>query len=379
MPGGAGAASGSRRLALVAPSATSILKHRDTFLREVLRRGHRVLCLAPNAGGGQSPALEALGVECRAIDLRPPGLSILANRKVEARLAAIFNEWRPDVVMGYGARPIVMAALAARRANVGRLVCLVNGLPEHGLSGGADEDGIAARHLARAFKASQAIVVHNCDDARRLKESGVVPEGLPITVVVGAGVDLEHHAVQPLPPFGEGLVFLMISRLGRSRGVGEYAAAARAVKARAPGARFLLAGPEGSGSDMVTLQAIGATDGTIEYLGVLDDVRPAIGRAHVYVYPSRAEGMPRSVLEALAAGRPVITTSTPGCRETVDERVNGCLVPLGDVTALAEAIESFLKRPDLIPAMTRASRIKAERRFDARDVNRVLLEVLELG
>ncbi len=128
----------------------------------------------------------------------------------------------------------------------------------------------------------------------------------------------------------------------------------------------------------VTLDAIGANDGTIEYLGVLDDVRPAIGRAHVYVYPSRAEGMPRSVLEALAAGRPVITTNSPGCRETVDERVNGCLVPPGDAAALAEAMESFLKRPDLIPAMARASRIKAERRFDAREVNKVLLEVLGL-
>ena len=197
MPVEAGAASGPRRLALVAPSATSILKHRDTFLREVLRKGHRVLCLAPNAGGGQSPALEAFGVECRAVDLRPPGLSILANRKVEAKLTATFSEWRPDAVMGYGARPMVMAALAARRANVERVVSMVNGLPEHGLSGRADDDGIAAHHYARAFKASHAIVVHNGDDARRLKERDVVPEGLAITVVAGAGVDLEHHAVQP--------------------------------------------------------------------------------------------------------------------------------------------------------------------------------------
>ena len=281
--------------------------------------------------------------------------------------------------MGFGPRPMVLAALAARKAGVARAVSLVNGLPEHGLSGGAGEDGMAARHYARAFKASDAIIVHNGDDARRLRDRGVVPDGLPITAVAGAGVDLDHHGVQPLPPLGNGLVFLMIARLGRSRGVGEYAAAARAVKARAPGARFLLAGPEGTGADAVTLQAIGAADGSIEVLGPLDDVRPTLGRAHVYVYPSRAEGMPRSVLEALAAGRPVITTSTPGCRETVDERVNGCLVPPGDEERLAEAIQSFLKRPDLIPAMARASRIKAERRFDARDVNRVLLDVLGMG
>ncbi len=375
MPGEAGAVVGSKRLALVAPSVLSVVKLRDTFIREVLRLGHRVLCILPDADGYASSALESLGVESCTVNLRPSGLSFFADRKAQAELANVLAEWRPDVVMGYGSRPMVTAALAARRHGVGRIVCVVNGLPEQGLSGSADEDGIAVGHYARAFKASHAIVVHNHDDARRLRERGVVPEVLPITVVPGAGVDLGHHNVLPLPPLGEGLVFLMMARLDRSRGAGEYAAAARLVKSRAPGAKFLLAGPERTGADALALDAIGADDGTIEYLGVLDDVRPAIGRAHVYVYPSRAEGMPRSVLEALAAGRPVITANSPGCRETVDERVNGCLVPPGDAAALAEAMESFLKRPDLIPAMARASRIKAERRFDAREVNKVLLEV----
>jgi glycosyltransferase involved in cell wall biosynthesis len=271
----------------------------------------------------------------------------------------------------------VIAAAAGRYAGIRRVVSILDGLPEPGLEQSVD-DAIDLRRYAKAFEASQAIVVHNTDDERRLKRSGFVADATSIVLIPGAGVDLSVHAIQPLPPLAQGLVFLMIAPLERSRGVEDYAKACQIVKARAPGAKFLLAGPRGEGPGAVTAQSLIAS-GAVDYLGVLDDVRPALGRAHVFVYPSHAEGMPRSVLEALAAGRPVITTSAPGCRETVDERVNGCLVPPGDVAALADAMESFLKRPDLIAAMARASRIKAERRFDRREVNARLLGVLGLG
>jgi glycosyltransferase involved in cell wall biosynthesis len=166
----------------------------------------------------------------------------------------------------------------------------------------------------------------------------------------------------------------MIARLERSRGVIEYGLAARTLKERWPAARFLIAGQPGHGSDAVALAELGAT--ALEGVGALDDVRQALSSCHVFVYPSYTEGMPRSVLEALAAGRPVITTDAPGCRDTVDDKVSGCLVPAGDAGALAAAMESFLKRPGLIPAAARAARLKAERRFDVRHVNEALLEIL---
>jgi glycosyltransferase involved in cell wall biosynthesis len=128
----------------------------------------------------------------------------------------------------------------------------------------------------------------------------------------------------------------------------------------------------------VTLEAIGAAGGPLEYLGSLEDVREALASCHVFVYPSHAEGMPLAVLEALATGRPVITTDAAGCRETVDDMVSGCLVPAGDTRALTVAMETFLKRPDIIAATGRAARLKAERRFNRANVNRMLLEVLGL-
>jgi glycosyltransferase involved in cell wall biosynthesis len=99
----------------------------------------------------------------------------------------------------------------------------------------------------------------------------------------------------------------------------------------------------------------------------------------VFVLPAHEEGFAHEVAEAMACGRPAITTDVPGCRETVDERVSGVLVPPRDAMALASAIESFLRRPDLIPWMAQASRHKAERRFDAQAVNRTLLRLLGLA
>lgn len=370
----AAAYSGPWRLALAGPSAASLLHLRDDLIRDVTARGHHVLCITPPGPEDDARALRELDVQHRVISLDPTGPKFVSTWKVVSAYVDAFRDWQPHVVMGIGARPLVNAALAARRLAVRRVVSLVNGLPPEG-SG----LGVEPRRLARALGASDAVVFHNDEDRHRLEVEGILPPGQPAVVVAGAGVNLERHAVQPLPPTEAGLVFLMISRLERSRGVVDYARAAETVKTRAPGARFLLAGAPGTASDAITAQSLAALGGAVEYLGPLPDVREALASCHVFVYPSHHEGMPRAVLEALATGRPVITTDAPGCRETVDDKVSGCLVPVGDVTALAAAMESFIRNPGLLPATAKAARLKAERRFDVVEVNRVLLDLLGLA
>ena len=212
---------------------------------------------------------------------------------------------------------------------------------------------------------------------RSSRSWGSFPHVLPVAVVPGAGVDLDSQAVLPLPALGHGLVFLMIASLERRRGVLEYCAAAKAVRQRAPSSRFLLASLPAEGAAPVTCAEL-AQFADVEYLGVAADHPGALGECHVFVYPSCVGGIPRPVLQAMAAGRPILTTNIPGCRDTVDERVNGCLVAPRDAEALAEAMESYLKRPDLIPAMARASRAKAERFCTAGSVKRSMMEVLRL-
>jgi glycosyltransferase involved in cell wall biosynthesis len=156
-------------------------------------------------------------------------LPFLTDWKATKDLAGIFDDWKPQVVMGFGLRPMVHAAIAGRRAKVERIVSLCNGLPREVM------DGVGRRRFAYAMRASDAVVFHNQDDRRRLAADGLVPATLPSVVVPGAGVDLHRYAAKPIPPLAHGIVFLMVGRLERSRGVMEYAAAARELKGRANG------------------------------------------------------------------------------------------------------------------------------------------------
>ena len=128
---------------------------------------------------------------------------------------------------------------------------------------------------------------------------------------------------------------------------------------------------------LVTKQAWVET-GTIEFLGKLSDVRPAIANCGVYVLPSYREGTPRTVLEAMAMGRPVITTDAPGCRETVVDGDNGYLVPVQDVTSLADAMIKLIASPDRVFTMGARSRQIAEENYDVHKVNAVMLTEMGL-
>ena len=227
-----------------------------------------------------------------------------------------------------------------------------------------------------AFARSQAAIFHNSDDLRHLRSSGLVPNRLQVHVVAGSGVNLDEYAQAPLPPGDKGLTFLMIARLVKYKGVGEFCAAAETLKRRFPDCRWRLIGPEEGGPAGFPAAQLAKYRRSVDYGGPSDDIAAEIAACHVYVLPSYGEGMPRTVLEALATGRPIITTDTRGCRDTVDEVVNGKLVPVGDAGALADAMAYFIERRDMLPAMGRASRHKAERTFDVRLVNEATLSAL---
>ena len=156
-----------------------------------------------------------------------------------------------------------------------------------------------------------------------------------------------------------GIDFLMIARLVRYKGVFEFCEAARALRARGAQARFRLIGGVESGPAAFKPAEIARFGDAVEYLGPRTDIAAQIAAAHIYVLPSYGEGMPRTVLEALAVGRPVITTDVAGCRSTVLPGVNGTLVPPRDAEALRQAMEGFLKRPDRIAPMAAASRARS--------------------
>jgi len=271
----------------------------------------------------------------------------------------------------------VHGALAAKGIGAGRIVVVVDGLPEHRFAGVLAADEMPAWRYGQALRAAHQAVFHNRDDLALLKKLGLVPASLPTIVVPGSGVDLERDASLPLPPLDHGLVFLMIGGLDRRRGVMEYCAAAAKLRERSPTSRFLLAVTPDEGAQAIDISEL-QRSADVEFLGFAGEAGELLTEAHVFVYPGYAEGMPQPILRALAAGRPVLVADAAGCREAVDTRVNGCLVEPRNSGALADAMESFLRRPDLIPAMARASRAKAERFDSAEAVRGKLLQTLQL-
>ena len=367
-----------QRIAFVGPSGSAMRQWRDLLFADVIARGHRVLAIAPEFGGVDLASLDELGAEHALMAPESNGPKLFADWKAIGALKATLAQWAPDVVVTFGGQMMVHGALAAKGIGAGRIVVVVDGLPEHRFAGALAADEMPAWRYGQALRAAHQAVFHNRDDLALLKKLGLVPASLPTLVVPGSGVDLEHNASLPLPALDHGLVFLMIGGLDRRRGVMEYCAAAAKLRERSPTSRFLLAVTPDEGAQAIDISEL-QRSADVEFLGFVGEVGDLLTEAHVFVYPGYAEGMPQPILRALAAGRPVLVADAAGCREAVDTRVNGCLVEPRNPGALADAMESFLRRPDLIPAMARASRAKAERFDSAEAVRGKLLQILELA
>ncbi len=359
-----------------------MLLFRRSLFETILGDGHQVLCAAPDMDDAVTAELAELGASAKSFFLERTGLNPLSDIKSLEELTGIFREWRPDVVMGYTPKPAIYASIAAKRAKVPRIVPMVTGLGYAFLEGGGPK-AIAIRQATkmlyrRAFRASDAIIFHNVDDRGVLIDMGCVPVGHPTHVVRGSGVDLQHYAEQPMPPQGDGLTFLMIARLVGYKGIAEYCEAAQLLAPHVPTARWLLIGPVEHGPAGFPLAEL-SKNGAVDYLGPVADVRPHLARCHVYVLPSYGEGMPRTVLEALATGRPIITTDARGCRETVRSGKNGLLVPPRDASALAAAMAQMLEKPESLANMGQESRAIAELEFDVQQVNQAMMRALGLS
>jgi glycosyltransferase involved in cell wall biosynthesis len=358
-----------RRVAIIGPSGRSIARLRGGLIRDLIQRHHKVLALAPDMRSEDAQGLIALGCEAGGFALRPEGFSLFPGRAVVLALANRLKQWEPFSALIFGSSMAPLAVAAARRAGVVRTVLILNEMPEGGLGHG----------LTRALKSAGTIVAHNRDDYRMLIHQNFNSQGRKVIQVPGAGADLASMGHLALPGLEQGIVFLMAARLDKEKGAQDFCEAARTLKGEGVAAEFLLAGPDGTGEGAMKPDDLSKYSGHVEFLGDASNLRQPIGRAHVFVAPSHREGMPHAVQQAMAAARPVIVSDIPGARETVDEMVNGLMISPSDPKSLADAMRRIVKHKDLLPAMGRASRAKAERLFDATAVNAALRAALELA
>lgn len=344
----------------------------------------RVFALAPDFDETSRQAVRALGAEPVNYSLSRAGMNPLRDLPDAIRLGFLLKRLSPSIVFSYFVKPVIYGSIAAAIAGVPRRFALVPGLGyvftvEH--MGGSILRRLLRQVVARmygaAFSRCDRVFFQNAEDAEWFVSRDLIAHE-KVVRINGTGVDLTEW--KPVPLAESAPVFLLIARLLREKGIADFAEAARLVRARHPEARFILVGGLDPNPGALTQAEVTAwtRDGLIEWTGQTKDVRPWIARANVYVLPSYREGVPRSTQEAMAMGRPVITTDAVGCRETVVEGVNGFLVPVRNSKALAAAMERFIRDPELIKSMGQESRRLATERFDVGKINAVILKSMGL-
>lgn len=373
------------KILVIGGYSPSLINFRGHLLQSMVDAGHEVHAAAPGllADRPTSKRLRAMKVEPHNVPLQRTGLNPFADLVSLATMTRRMRQLQPDAVLAYTLKPVVWGMLAARLTGVRHRFALITGL---GYAFAAQPRGKRAlvRRIARwlyriSLAGASKVLFQNADDARLFNELNLVPKRTPKLVVSGSGVDLDQFTLQPLPDWP--ITFLLIARLLGDKGIREYVQAASAIHARFPDPRFELVGPPDDSPDGLSFEEMQdlLCGSPVRWRGEATDVRPHIAGCHVYVLPSYREGTPRTVLEAMALGRPVITTNAPGCRETVIDGVNGWLVEPRSVTALAGAMARFIEAPGTAAPMGRESRRLVEERYDVRLVTRDMLQHMALA
>lgn len=365
------------RVLVLSSYTKSLFWFRMNLMEELVAAGHEVYALGSDDDEHYVRAFRDRGIEYRSFPVSRNGLSPVEDLRTYRALKNAIEAIAPDKVFVYQAKTIVYGCVAAARAGVTEVFPLVAGLGSVFRGGGLKNRLIqvllrlqyrhALRHCRRVF-------FQNPDDRDEFVGMGLVsPE--KVVMINGSGVDIERFSPAPLP---QRPTFLFVGRLLRDKGVVEYLEACRSLRSLHSEVRCLLVGPFDSNHSSLQHEDLQPfiEAGAVEYLGEQEDVRPTLAECSVFVLPSYHEGTPKSVLEAMATGRPIITTDAPGCRETVAEGRNGLLVEPRTVVPLVKAMSRFVEEPDLAQRMGAESRALVEAKYDVRKVNSSIIRTM---
>ncbi len=366
---------------IIAGNARSLVANRGDLIREMIAQGLEVGAAVPTAD--YLSDVEELGISIYPIDMGRTGVNPVHDLKTLHELYKLIKKTRPGVVFSYTSKPVIYGSLAAKMAGVPRIYSMITGLG-HLFTTDTPRTRRLRRVLSMLYRAglscNDRVFFQNPDDLKEFTDKGILAKASKAVRTYGSGVDMQRFARQPLPQGP--LTFLFIGRLLGEKGIAEFCEAANLLKRKYPQARFIAVGPHDPNlphaCDIQDLERW-RNEGAVEFIGGVDDVRPWISECSVFVLPSYREGTPRSVLEAMSMGRAIITSDAPGCRETVEQGVNGFLVAPRASAPLADAMESFIQEPEMVVAMGEASIALVEKYYDVRKVNRVIMEAMQLA
>lgn len=371
------------RIAIVGTTVGSVIHFRLPLIKKFINQGHTVYVFGIDFSLENKLFLSNIGVVSIDYKLSRSGLNIIQDLKTLFFLYRKFSQIKPDLVFSYFVKPSIYGTIAAKFAHVPQRIAMLEGL---GYPFTQQPEGEAIKTLLIkkiqiflyriALPLASSVIFLNEDDKNEIVIRNRVRIQCP-EVLGGIGVDLDEFRYRK--PNVEKIKFLFIGRLLKEKGINEFIDAAEYVKNINPNVEFILIGGHDSTSpnSLNVLKMNSAIKrGVINYIGQVSNVLEWISQSSIFVLPSYREGVPRSTQEALAVGRPVITTDVPGCRETVIDGKNGFLIPPFNSEAIAEKMLWFLRNKEKIEMMGLISRKIAEDKFDVKKVNENLFKII---
>lgn len=376
------------KIILIGTLASSFYGFRKDLILSLKEKGHEVYAfISEYQDQAELNKVQDLGVIVVCYNLNRGGLNPLSDLKQTYILAQKIKSIQPDLVFSYFAKPVIFGTLAAKLARVPKVIGMLEGLgytfteqPE----GQSQKTKLIKNIQVLLYKLSlpklDKLIFLNPDDPKDLLDQYHI-QVKQIEILGGIGLNLSEYPYVLPKTSPKHLNFLFIGRLLKEKGIYDFIAAAKLVKQQYPESTFTVLGS----IDHANMGALKQSEldelihtGIIEYPGHVSNVKDWIAACDVFVLPSYREGVPRSTQEAMAMGRPIITTDVPGCRETVKNGLNGFIVEKWNPKALAEKMIFLIDNPTELQKMGLESYKIAQQNFDAHQVNQRLLKILGL-
>jgi glycosyltransferase involved in cell wall biosynthesis len=367
-----------KKLLIVANVDWFFISHRLVIAQEAVRQGWRVYVAAEDTGLGNE--ISEKGIKFVDFKFSRSGTDLFSELKTMKDFYSLYKEINPDVVHHITLKPVTYGSIIAKFLGLRKVVNAVSGL---GYNFTGNREGIVQKIMIKLMKygfrrKNITIIFQNQDDQKALEDLQIVSSVNEIVRIKGSGVDLDQFCHSPLPDL-QRIKILFPSRMLWDKGVKELRETADLLKGKYENnIQFVLAGlaDEGNKAGVPSSYLKEWEDGDyVKWIGYQRNMVQLYQDCHIVVLPSYREGMPKTLLEACAIGRAIITTDAIGCRECVEEGFNGLKVPVYSVKELANAIEELVNNTNLISAMGTASRQKAELEFDVKKVVERHLEI----
>ena len=364
-----------KKLLLIGVEPNSLVNFRGELIKAFENIGKTVITVSLPLSVYQEKYFLKKKIKHVSIIFQRNSLNPIADLRVFLSIFRLYRQQKPETILAYTIKPVIWGGLAALLHDV-KFYALITGVG-FAFQGKSFKRKLLTKFVSFLYKLalrnSKAVIFQNKDNRNLFVKKGIIDLS-KTHIVNGSGVDILKYNIEDFP--NGKIVFLCISRLLGEKGLREYAAAARIVKNKFPDVVFNLVGAEDSSLDSISIDEIGNWSKYINYKGSTRDVKKYIKDSHIYVLPSHHEGLPRSTLEAMSMGRPIITTDAVGCKETVEEGINGFKVPVKSPERLAEKMIWFIENDSEIKNMGLESRKMAEDKFDVHKVNKEILQIM---